>query len=487
MQKRIAFVLIFAVFMSLFSCAKNDPMETGDSGISVMETTETESERDARSEALAALPDEKFDGYSFRVLTGPSNFAIMDVDTEEMNGEIINDTIFTRNRTVEERLNIRISSLIMPGYEDPQNTLKAMVAAGDDIWDVVFSESAISAPSAADGWFLNLYDIDGIDWEQPWWENNIRKYFEISGCLYFTHTPMQLHYYESLVTPLFNKDIVADYGLDNPYEYVMNGTWTMDKMVTMGLSVINDVNADGKMSPADDMFAISDSPNLIQYLPIGAGYRYTTTEEGDIRYEGMTERLVSIVETYSRLFAEKNATITDSVPGVRDYPLGYIGLFAAGHSLFYLDVLGRVKDLRTMDADFGILPLPKYDEDQPAYISTNYTGASILIVPITNQHLAVTGAALECLSAYSYFDLIPAYYEINIQGKQIRDEESIAVLDLMLSNITCDMNLIFGWGNVGDTISDVIMKGSPVASAMKSTDTKVNTAMQAFLEKFGAF
>lgn len=422
------------------------------------------------------IPVKNYDGYSFRVMTSISNYAITYMGAEEENGDIINDTIHKRNLLVEETLNIIIKEEIGEDYMAPQKKLKQMVASGDDLFDIMFSESNISAPSAADNYMYNLYDISDIDWSKPWWEKSIQKFYSINGKLYFTHTPMQLHYYESLVTLLFNKEIANQYQLEDLYNTVKEGRWTLDKMANLSTNIVTDLNGDSVIKPKDDLYGFTASTNLVVYMALASDCRFTVkNEDGTLYFTGVTDRLIGSVEKLSKIFSNSDNYVENG---------DYIKLFEDGHSLFFLDVLGRVKDFRNLKADFGILPMPKYDEAQQDYISANFVGASLLIVPTTNNEYMNIGVILECLGAYSYRDLIPAYYEVNIRGKQTRDEESIEMLDIMLSNISGDLSLVYGWGGLTNVYLTAVKSGMEIASTFEKIEKKINTEIEKWKEAF---
>jgi hypothetical protein len=59
---------------------------------------------------------------------------------------------------------------------------------------------------------------------------------------------------------------------------------------------------------------------------------------------------------------------------------------------------------------------------------------------------------LEDLSAESRYTLQPAYYDLNLQGKFMRDEESREMLDIILANTAYDIGYIYDFGNFAMTV-----------------------------------
>ena len=59
---------------------------------------------------------------------------------------------------------------------------------------------------------------------------------------------------------------------------------------------------------------------------------------------------------------------------------------------------------------------------------------------------ARTGNVLEAMAAASADTLSPAYYDVCLTGKYIRDDESEGMLDLIFSTRNFDIGITFNWG-----------------------------------------
>jgi len=110
-----------------------------------------------------------------------------------------------------------------------------------------------------------------------------------------------------------------------------------------------------------------------------------------------------------------------------------------------------------MESDFGIVPLPKYDEAQDKYYSlvNSYTGA-LLGVPKSAENLDRVSIILEALSAESRYTLQPAYYDITLQRKYARDEESEAMLDIIFGSRVYDIGSTYEFGGVWAASRDTL-------------------------------
>lgn len=102
-----------------------------------------------------------------------------------------------------------------------------------------------------------------------------------------------------------------------------------------------------------------------------------------------------------------------------------------------------------METYFGIIPYPKYDEEQKDYCArVSYYMPPM--IPITNTNLELVGAVLEEANYRAKKNITPAYYDITLKGKYSRDPESISMLDLIFSSRVIDLGDTLFCSNVRD-------------------------------------
>lgn len=78
------------------------------------------------------------------------------LDYEELTGVGVEDAVFNRNRTLEDKLNMTIS---VDEVSDYQTAMSKSVTAGEDLYDVVYTMSDLLASNITAGMFQNLKDI----------------------------------------------------------------------------------------------------------------------------------------------------------------------------------------------------------------------------------------------------------------------------------------------------------------------------------------
>ena len=137
-----------------------------------------------------------------------------------------------------------------------------------------------------------------------------------------------------------------------------------------------------------------------------------------------------------------------------------------------------------MDQDFGIIPYPKFDEEQDQY----YSRASFYmpnVVPVTNSDLEMTGAVLEALNCAYANEVVPAYFEITLKTKYSRDTESEAMLDLVMENRVIDLGDTTLCGIIRDGFMFELFrtKNENLVSRLKSQQSQIQAMLDDLIER----
>lgn len=139
--------------------------------------------------------------------------------------------------------------------------------------------------------------------------------------------------------------------------------------------------------------------------------------------------------------------------------------------------LGSAVNFREMEDDFGILPLPKFDESQERYYNSAASwGLPLYSVPKSSfsaEELARTGYITQALAYESLYTLTPAYYEQTLQNKVSRDVESSRMLDLLFATRCYDFGWYFEIGTYNEAIMNLLRSYSADVSSMYKKFEKV--------------
>ena len=108
---------------------------------------------------------------------------------------------------------------------------------------------------------------------------------------------------------------------------------------------------------------------------------------------------------------------------------------------------------------------------------------SLIAVINTAGDVETVGAALELMSYYSYYNIYPDFYDVVIQGRGTRDEESRRMLNLVFSNRTYDLGLVYDPLGFSDTVLRYTATGnSNLTSFIQSWETRLENAVKTLNE-----
>ena len=490
MKKRMTalFLLMCILAPVLFSCNENKPQN--------LDVTDAENPADPgeTTEDRLALADSleprDFGGKEFLIATrddttGPPCRHVLEVYAEADIGEVLNDAVYRRNLAIEERFNCKI----VPKYlnEKDESTLtrdlQKTVRAGDYFADVAIGHMINMSAAALQNLFYNWYDVPNIDFAKPWWNESATKELQVAGTSFFAFSDMLITGYDSIYAIAFNKKLYADFGIpENPYNLVNEGKWTIDKLHALTKDVYADLNGNGAADLTDDMYGfVSNAYSAAAAWPWAFNHFVTQRDaEGYPEIILNNEKSAQITsKMYDYCFNSPGWSIVTVNPRGDKQWWDYVRneMFPEDKAVFGTIILADTLMLKSMESDYGVLPMPKWNEEQDRYHTMIDGHGPLMAIPTTSaQNDDMIGTIMEALAAGSYKLVIPAYYEIAFKNKQLRDEESIQMLDDYIKpGVLFDFGFIYdGWSGFAFWLSNILQpKKSEFASYYESKERAV--------------
>jgi hypothetical protein len=154
-------------------------------------------------------------------------------------------------------------------------------------------------------------------------------------------------------------------------------------------------------------------------------------------------------------------------------------MFIEDRMLFFWARLSMLNSLRDMEADFGIIPQPKFNETQENYISNvNSWSGAMIGVPKIAADFERTSIILEALAAEGYYTLKPAYYDVVLNRKYMRDEESSVMLDIIFGSRQYDICTLYNFGDIAGALRNLYhTENRNVASLYARLETVMQNAI----------
>ena len=250
-----AALLALVLAGSLFSCGRAEEKEqpvfrpvNEDGGTA--EPAETEDGENGRT-LRDDVPELDFGGAAFRAVTQDS--CVEDIYAEELSGEVLNDAIFNRNMTVQNRFDILIPEPTLLPYSQIGVLVQSSVTAGDDAYELILGQMEDSGPVAMQGYFRNWYDLPYVDFEKPWYPESIMQegITTINGRMYLAVGDMLLSYADKSYAMAFDQVYAEDYGITGVYDVVRSGDWTIDRLISWTENIYVDTNGNGTRDTND--------------------------------------------------------------------------------------------------------------------------------------------------------------------------------------------------------------------------------------------
>jgi len=491
MGKRTLALLLLAAMLA--ACAAKDNTTIADTENPAVDT-ESVPEVTETTEVPDLPADLSFDGatFTFGVVDNPNgrNPIVM----EELTGEALNDAQYNTVQQTNDALNVLVAETILTGgYPAAQDVIK-LVTAGDDVIQVANIYCAAIPQLLSGGYVMSYNDVPYIDLRKTWWDQKVSENLVISDIRYAVNGHLNITTHDLTYCLVFSKDQIADNGLENPYDLVRDGKWTMDKMAEQMVAVTRDANGDGTFDEKDNYGYASAIKMTLPSFWIGAGEKTITLDDAGIPSLTMdSERFHNVIE---KIFAitYDNGTRYQNKADDYDIPTECKDLFVGDRALFMDCSLFYVAALRDMETDFGILPYPKLDENQKNYVTSTHDTAEIGVIPVTvaPTELDYISAVLEVLCRETYKNVLPVYYESSLKMKYTRDDTSAKMIDIVHDNIGNSFALAYNTslneiltGGIYNT-DNIAAKKNDFASAYAKREKVALQKLDKIIENFEA-
>jgi len=494
--KIISIILVILLAMTALSCKspgsgnnnKADPADGGSAAEAGEENNPGEDSQgepkiDARS-VLETLPTVDYEGYQFRIWTSNWFNATLEgrqAPEEEQTGEPINDSLYIRDKLIEEKYNIEIKYTIIDNADQLLSNSKKAVQSGVNEFDYGMDNMIIYTKGLAqNGMLVDFNKIPGIDLSKEWWSKYARRDLTIDGRFFFPTGDITARYPGSQYIMLFNKKTLAEIGFAYPYQTVRDGKWTLDELFGYTKNATKDLNGDGIIDKNDFFGLVVENMAPFCFLQ-ACGEGLTKIADGNPVLNVKNEKTVLIMEKLAAAWADpyyvyypKNYQVYDEVPIFKEDRALFLAMTGSNTSLF-----------KDMESDFGVVPLPKYDLNQTEYYSyCQPWGSAAVCVPVTTQNLERTGTVIEALAAAGRYTSTLAVYDITLKTKYARDEESEEMFDLICAGSCYDFAFIYDWGQLYSSFVNAINKGESYLTKFEASEGKIQTAIDKTIEAF---
>jgi len=443
--KRVTLLLLAVLLLALSAACTTTPGNSQDTTNSLSTSTDTETSHD--NDFNDIIPDDLPDDLDFGGEKVTFLWWTDDVDgpfENEGDGEVVSEALYDRDMKVEERLKVdldHIGKIYTWGTQNEYiSSILTSAYAAEPLYDIVSGQYAIMPILIVEGVYLNLLQQEYLDFDKPWWINDVVENTSIAGKMYLATGSISERTVSQAHCLYLNQKLLNDYQLEDPTQIVLDGDWTFDKLIEMSTGKYRDLDEDQTKSVGDSFGLVFPDPNSYQGLE-GAFEIYVTKNDS----AGIPE-LVFGEGNVNEILTKIQETLTKP-----DFWQGVEGAFNTatfeeGRALFCEGTLGDAAHAyRDMEDKFLVLPLPKYSERQEEY-HTKLGEANELFGIMSNcDNVDAVAATMECLASEGYRRVDPAFYEVALKIKFNKADQPAQIFDLIRNGITYDFGSLYGY------------------------------------------
>ncbi len=479
MKKQI-FAGLLAALMLLSACGGDAPADTADSG-----------DNPASGDTTTAPPEDEYEyptldmkGEKFTILntTQPYGFYTT-LDFEEATGDSVDDAIYMRNLTLEEKFKFDFEIIEDFDLKNAATALETAVLANEDAYDVAFIRDYWITGALTQEMLMNLDDADGYHFDEPWWDGAATEEAKIGtgGATYFAFTDVTLAEFEGAIAIFFNEGMLNDMGADLPYDLVREGKWTLDefgKYLKLGANLNGDdsfiYSKEGKAT-----YGVVTWNQGAPALVTSCGLDFITKDENNqavFACEG--EKFIDTAEKIINLLSQEGYYVNNNSTDTSGSD------FNEGRFLMTIGQLTSAKSKRDKDIEYGIIPMPKLDENQERYRCLR-SYSYLMCVPITNSIPDETAKIMDAMSYLSWKDVMPEYYDTLLSVKSLRNDDSVEMLHIIRDSRCIDIGIPYGWSDsLRMVITNSVQGSGSLASKYASYKTSTEGSIEQIMEIF---
>lgn len=443
---RRAALLALAALMTFLFCACGD---TGTGG----GTTAGGEAASTAPETEEALPKLDFGQTEVRFLVwSDAEHPEFEVKENELDGDIITDSIYTRNIKTEEQLGVKLTFIGEPGNSSNASAFSNKVGnslqAGEAEYEIVASYSMTTGLMASNGYLQDISDTEYINFENPWWPSAIIEECVINNKLYFVSGDISTNTLHMMYVTFFNKDSVGADNVNGLYDLVENGGWTVDKLIELASDRYVDNGTTPGVADDGDTYGFCSYSVHTEAWFTGSGIK-TVEHNADggliISPTFGSEKAQALLEKICNLYHNDDDfrfTGTNTAAGKSQQ-----NIFAEGRAVFMFDRARlAMNKLRTYDdLKYGVLPLPKYNAEQESYITLMANPFTLYGIPLNVREDAtdIASAVIEYMGGYAYENTTPAIYELSMKVKFADSGRDGMMYDKVREGISIDLGRLY--------------------------------------------
>ncbi len=370
------------------------------------------------------------------------DFTFGDENTVTFYGTEMDTAVQERKNKIKDEFGVEIIGLKSDKMLTDARNEAASASGYFDAMCIPFSDLAALA---ADNSLVQLNTMDNMMLDAPWWDKGANDAFTIGDKLYFTTGDITILNKITTVGVLFNKNLIKELDLEDPYALVRDNKWTFDKMMEMSRQVPEDEGS--------QIHGLLTAYNDCDDLYISFGGTYTEKDANDLpRLTYKDSRNVNVAVKMLEQFQSRGNFIMFAQECPEPIWDTSFAEFYEGRGLFRISGFSAANKMRDYEVVFGIVPVPRFDENQEGYVASAGISAGVGILK-NHKNPEWVAKMLNITAAGGKTYCTNAYYEVCLKTRDARDDESEEMLDIIFGNLYYDIGRVFDFGEFQSKLS----------------------------------
>ena len=432
-MKRVISLLAAMLLAASAFAACGGSADTAEGATAAVTEPETAAAEETKIPPLGLEDGLDYGGYEYTVYGYDLSRMLTEQKVDEMTGDLVDDAVYERNRATEELLNVRINVIINKwDNDDCRKRVLQSAMAGDDDYDLFTGNTYNMTYLAAAGAFLDASELTNMDFSMPWWNSSAYSELSVGNHHLLFMGDICRSNWGDINCIIFNKSFIKDYGFDDPYGLVRDNKWTLDRLIADTKDFYVDRNGNGERDELEDLYGTY-------------GLHGTVNNWGN-EFVDITKKNA---DNYPEVIIDSPRT-EEIWTKLRDWINGSTGFwvgdgwtdantFGESENCVYLfRTIHTCTYLRNFECDYGIVPLPKYEESSDW---SERSGGLLIAFPSSAKDAYRSSAVAETLAYYARSFVYPAYVEQTILIKGTRDDTAEEMLHIIFDHITYNFGI----------------------------------------------
>ena len=428
-------------------------------------------------EQVEHLPEkQEYSGTDFVVAVIDEKKALF--STDEVGESIIKSAVEQRNKLVTDKYGI-VLEIKYVRANDVLTKMKAAQAAGTQYADLLCFPGDTLVSLADNNLLFNLISSEDFKITAKYIDTNNAKSVAVNNSLYMLYESAT-QYYDDAWVVFYDKGLISEANLTDPAALVANGQWTWGKFAEYAETVSYKVMNKGSPDLKTDIFGYSSYNNdtelpLIMWESCGTPM-FGNTYLKKVSLDVSLTKLNDSVAFFKEIYTSKSR-----------YPLdksNALDAFSDGRLAFLMYKLEYAAALESSDREWGLLPLPKYNEEQKSYYSFVDAKAYALAIPsnvsdpqksviLLNAFCAASGEAVKEAVKTKYVNLF------------FQNNTSTVMLGTIIDTVYLDMAALYGskMEKVSQISIDIVVNAITKNAPINKTITDLTPGFDKFSEE----